>query len=133
MSSSTTNYNLTKPAGTDYVDIDDINGNMDVIDATMKQNADGIAALGESVSSYITTALYSATVNRTTSSFAAISAPSVSGYTFVCWFSTATVGWVSGTYIEDPTMQDTKVWVDHNSYTSGTGTVKCYALYMKNV
>ena len=133
MSSSTTNYNLTKPAGTDYVDIDDINGNMDVIDATMKQNADGIAALRESVSSYLTTTYYVATVERIPSSSTSISAPSVSGYTFVCWFYSSTSGWVSATYIENPLNQNTSVWVGYNPYTNGTGRVNCYALYRKNV
>lgn len=35
MSTTTTNLSLTKPDGTDYVDIDDINGNMDTIDAAV--------------------------------------------------------------------------------------------------
>lgn len=44
MSTVTTNYNLVKPAYTDDADIADINGNMDLIDAQMKTNADGISA-----------------------------------------------------------------------------------------
>ena len=42
MSTNTTNYNLVKPEYSDDADIADINGNMDIIDAQMKTNADGI-------------------------------------------------------------------------------------------
>lgn len=42
MATTTTNYNLKKPATTDNVSIADINGNMDIIDAQIKANADAI-------------------------------------------------------------------------------------------
>ena len=35
MASYTPNYNLKKPAGTDVVDIDDLNGNMDIVDTQL--------------------------------------------------------------------------------------------------
>ena len=40
MATTTTNYGLTKPAGTDKYDISVFNGNADKIDAQMKINAD---------------------------------------------------------------------------------------------
>lgn len=43
MATNTTNYNLVKPANGDYYDISVQNGNMDIIDARMKANADAIA------------------------------------------------------------------------------------------
>ena len=43
MSTSTTNYNLTKPDYSDVADIADINGNMDTIDSELKNHTDAIA------------------------------------------------------------------------------------------
>ena len=40
MATRTTNYRLTKPEQTDLVDIDELNGNFDIIDTQMKANAD---------------------------------------------------------------------------------------------
>lgn len=45
MATTTTNYGLIKPAGTDKYDISVFNGNADKIDAQMKKNADAIAAV----------------------------------------------------------------------------------------
>ena len=39
MATTTTNYGLTKPAGTDKYDISVFNGNADKIDSQMKANA----------------------------------------------------------------------------------------------
>lgn len=43
MSDTTTNYGLKKPIATEYFTVEDQNGNMDLIDATLKNNADDIA------------------------------------------------------------------------------------------
>ena len=43
MATRTTNYRLTKPEQTDLVDIDELNGNFDIIDRQMKANADAAA------------------------------------------------------------------------------------------
>lgn len=40
MATKTRNYRLTKPEGTDLVDIEDLNGNFDIIDTQLKTNAD---------------------------------------------------------------------------------------------
>ena len=43
LATSTSNYRLTKPDGTDLVDIDELNGNFDIIDRQLKANADAAA------------------------------------------------------------------------------------------
>ena len=43
MATRTTNYRMTKPEGTDLVDIDVLNGNFDIIDTQLKANADRTA------------------------------------------------------------------------------------------
>lgn len=43
MSTYTTNYNMTKPEAGDFVDIDVLNDNFDIIDDQLKDNADDIA------------------------------------------------------------------------------------------
>ena len=40
MATRTQYYRLTKPEGTDLVDIEDLNGNFDIIDSQLKTNAD---------------------------------------------------------------------------------------------
>lgn len=52
----TTNYDLKKPAYEDGADIEIINENMDAIDATLKENADGIAAHTSDTTVHITAA-----------------------------------------------------------------------------
>ena len=69
-------------------------------------------------------------IGRTAGSNVYISAPTVSGYTFLCWLSSATSGWVSATYISDPLNANTSIWSATTNGT-GTGTVVAYALYTK--
>ena len=45
MANSTTNYNLIKPLKTEKADIDVINGNMDIIDLSLKSIADGLSSI----------------------------------------------------------------------------------------
>lgn len=45
MATKTTNYELTKPEGSDFYDIGVQNDNMDIIDKQMKANANGIKQL----------------------------------------------------------------------------------------
>ena len=45
MANTTENYGLTKPLQSDFYDVEVQNGNMDIIDAGMKANADGIKDL----------------------------------------------------------------------------------------
>lgn len=46
----TPNYGLKKPEGTDVVDIEDFNGNADVLDSKVKELEDGVAEAKKSVS-----------------------------------------------------------------------------------
>ena len=43
MASYTSNYNLKKPAGTENININDINGNMDTIDTALKNHDNKLA------------------------------------------------------------------------------------------
>ena len=43
MATRTTNYRMVKPEGSDLVDIDELNGNFDIIDTQLKANADAAA------------------------------------------------------------------------------------------
>ncbi len=49
MADSTEYYSLIKPADSDLVDIDDLNGNFDKIDQAMKENADALESLNASM------------------------------------------------------------------------------------
>ena len=44
MSSKTTNYNLTKPAQSDFYNVDDFNDNADIIDAELKKGSDTLGS-----------------------------------------------------------------------------------------
>lgn len=72
----------------------------------------------------------SKSIGRTAGSHVDISAPTVSGYTFLCWLSSATSGWVSATYISTPMSASSSIW-SATTNGSGTGTVIAYALYVK--
>lgn len=94
--------------------------------------AGALANLGITPSTLLRVEHVSVSVTRTTSSHASISAPTVSGYTFLCWFATSTSGWVCATYVESPDRANTSIWVCNSQYSSGTGNVFCYALYIKS-
>ena len=68
MANKTTNYELTKPLAEEFYNVEDQNGNMDIIDAELKKNADSIAKV-KSVSAVVTTtgtgAAYLASVSYT--------------------------------------------------------------------
>lgn len=46
MASYTPNYNLKKPAQDDFFDVDDFNGNTDILDTTIKNISDSIPSGG---------------------------------------------------------------------------------------
>lgn len=70
-------------------------------------------------------------INKASGSSVAISAPTVSGYSFLCWISSATSGWVGATYVQNITSANTNIWVAAPNL-SGTGDVIAFALYVKN-
>lgn len=79
MSTHTDNYNLVKPDYADTADIGDINGNMDIIDSTMKSQADTIASHTTSISSLATSKSNVLITDSFTSTFTA--QPNASGST----------------------------------------------------
>lgn len=70
-------------------------------------------------------------INKASGSHVSISAPTVNGYSFLCWISSATSGWVGATYVQTITSQNTNIWVAAPNL-SGTGDVIAFALYVKN-
>lgn len=78
------------------------------------------------------TRLATVTVGKNFGSYVSLSAPSVSGYTFLCWVGSATTGWVAGTYIESMNSANTNIWVCASTESSGTGDVNAWALYVQN-
>ena len=55
MATKTTNYELTKPDGADFYDVDVQNDNMDIIDKQMKANANDIAQLNSDLKDALVT------------------------------------------------------------------------------
>lgn len=55
MATTTTNYGLTKPEGSDFYDIGVQNDNMDIIDTQMKANAKDIAQLNSDLKNALVT------------------------------------------------------------------------------
>lgn len=67
-----------------------------------------------------------------------IEAPTVEGYKFAFWLSTATVGWMGATYIESPTSQQNQIWIvntpdsDLSVIANGNNRITAIAVYIKN-
>lgn len=67
-----------------------------------------------------------------------IEAPTVEGYKFMFWLSSATVRWVGSTYIDDPTYYSPSIWVaypqnsDLDAQANGVNLVRGFAVYIKN-
>ena len=59
-----------------------------------------------------------------------ITAPTVSGYQFVCWVMSATSGTVVPTYIAGATGSTARVWYSVTSFPSGA-SIDCTALYVR--
>ena len=96
------------------------------------QNWAGTWSSWHRVGKRITASVVSITIGKVFGSYASLSAPTMTGYSFVTWLGTATSGWVAGTYIESMNSANTRVWVDTSTESSGTGTVYAWALYLEN-
>lgn len=96
------------------------------------QNWDSTWTAWTKVGKRVTTSVVSITIGKVFGSYASLSAPTMTGYSFVTWLGTATSGWVAGTYIESMNSANTRVWVDTSTESSGTGTVNAWALYLEN-
>lgn len=65
------------------------------------------------------------------SSSVSITAPSVSGFEFVCWLGNASSGFVKLAYIENVINSSTTLWVESTS--SSAITFNVYALYKRGL
>ncbi len=79
----------------------------------------------------LTTREVTATISKAVNSTVSITAPTVADYTFVGWLNIQTYGWIASVYVGSNTATAT-VYVSGNSgTTTGTGTVRAYALYQR--
>lgn len=62
-----------------------------------------------------------------------ITAPTVPGYSFICWIGAASHGFVRGCYIDMPDNSNANIWFTQSTMDVGDGnSVTAYALYMKD-
>lgn len=61
-----------------------------------------------------------------------VTAPAVSGYSFLAWVIATTTGWVGACYFETPLSATTGIWCAADASATGGATL-CYALYVKAV
>ena len=73
----------------------------------------------------------STTINKAYGSNVHVTAPTVSGYQFLCWAQVTTNGWVGSAYPSTPLNQSSPIWIA-SSGQSGTGQIDCLALYVPN-
>lgn len=69
-----------------------------------------------------------------------VNAPTVEGYNFAFWLSSASVGMTDGTYIEDPLNANTQIWftqeaLDSPNFASNVvgKSVQVIAVYVKSI
>lgn len=79
----------------------------------------------------IATQYVTVSIGKAYGSHVAVSAPTVSGYTFLCWLTSCTGGWTGTTYFQNPQSASTSLW--NATYgQSGTGTAYAYAMYVRD-
>ena len=69
--------------------------------------------------------------SATDSKLGDVTAPAVSGYSFLAWVIATTAGWVGAFYFETPLSATTGVWCAADASTT-SGATLCYALYARN-
>ena len=70
-----------------------------------------------------------ANINKAFGNYVSVTAPSVSGYKFLCWAQVATNGWVGYVYPSAPLSATCNMW-NATTGLSGTGRIDCIALYI---
>ena len=80
----------------------------------------------------LTTRQVTKSIQARNGGYVSVQAPSVSGYTFLCWLQPATSGWCGACYMENPAQANTNVWVGSTQNNSWNGSVLCTALYRKS-
>lgn len=90
--------------------------------------------LNSNLSNFLTVRSTTATITRANASGSTISAPTVTGYTFLCWLSAVSTGWIGNIYIESPTQATSNIWSANYGYNDpDSGNVTAFALYVKNM
>lgn len=71
------------------------------------------------------------TINKAHGGVVGMTAPTISGYSFVCWVQGVTTGWVGSISPADPRANPSKFW-NATTGQSGTGNITCTALYVRS-
>lgn len=68
----------------------------------------------------------------TTDTYVSATAPTVSGYTFLCWFAAVPQNATCEVHAESPTSTTSRFWANGlTRYTTTSFTITCYALYRR--
>ena len=102
-------------------------------------NASAISSLRDSVASLLTVDVVNATVPSNENSVS-VTAPTKSGYRFVCWVGAASDGWLGNIYFSNYGAQTTNAWTNKVANYGGAVriepgdlSIRCYALYSKSI
>lgn len=110
-----------------------VSGSTPLSAENMNHIEQGIADLNSKLNPFLITRTVTATITRSNGSRSSITAPSVNGYTFLCWISAVSNGWIGNVYIENPTAITSNIWSANYGYSDSTnGTVYACALYVHN-
>lgn len=60
------------------------------------------------------------------------SAPTLQGYTFMCWLNCVSVGWVGAPYFSEPLNPTSPIWSPTAKPATGGVSLRGYALMMKD-
>lgn len=75
----------------------------------------------------------SGTITRTLCYKTTLTAPTITGYTFVCWIHVSTHGWFGSVYPEIGNSQTTNFWLAATPGPNGqNGEIRAWALYVRN-
>lgn len=78
----------------------------------------------------IVTRIVTGNIVKTAGRSVTLTAPSVEGYTFVCWVTAITNGWTGYVSPANPTLASVGFWVNYvASPTTSTGEISAIALY----
>ena len=92
-----------------------------------------ISNLNSKIGNYLKLKSVSGTIARAHGSHATINAPTEDGYSFLCWLSARSSGWIGNLYIESIASQSSNVWSANYGYTdTNSGNFNATALYIKN-
>ena len=90
--------------------------------------------LNSTLGNYFLTRTVNASIGVAYANKTTVTAPSVSGYTFLTWIAAVSIGWVGNLYFSSPSTNSTDVWsANYGSTVQGTGNIVCYALYTKDM